>query len=290
MAQVGPIGILTTTFPAASSAAGTSGVTLESTLDSIAAHKLGAVQFDLSCGGLPSMPDTIDLAQADRIRAALAARGIGMAALSGTFNMIHPDPAVRDDGLRRLAVLAAACERLGTQVITLCSGTRDTTSMWRRHPDNDTPDAWRDLVAVMTRAARIAEDHNVTLAFEPEVNNAADSAQKARALIDAIGSPRLKVVMDGANIFHAGELPRMREILTEAFELLGDHIALAHAKDLDHDGDAGHLPAGHGLLDYALYTKLLKQSAYAGPLVLHGLRPDQIDGCAAFLRTHLGES
>ncbi len=287
MAQVGPIGILTTTFPAPS---GEPGASFESILDAIAAHKLGAVQFDLSCAGLPSMPDAIDPAAADHICAALVARGISMAALSGTFNMIHPDPAVRDDGLRRLDVLAAACARLGTQVITLCSGTRDTTSMWRRHPDNDTPEAWRDLLDVMGRAARIADKHDVTLAFEPEVNNAADSARKARALIDAIGSPRLKVVMDGANIFHAGELPRMREILSEAFELLGDHIALAHAKDLDHDGDAGHLPAGQGLLDYALYTKLLKQSAYAGPLVLHGLRPDQIDGCVAFLRTHLGDA
>lgn len=287
MAQVRTIGILTTTFPAPSGATGGS---FEAILDDIAAHKLGSVQFDLSCAGLPSMPDAIEPAAADGIRAALAARGIGMAALSGTFNMIHPDPAVRDDGLRRLDVLAAACARLGTQVITLCSGTRDTTSMWRRHPDSDTPEAWRDLLEVMGRAVRIAEKHNITLAFEPEVNNAADSAQKARALIDAIGSPRLKVVMDGANIFHTGELPRMRGILSEAFELLGDHIALAHAKDLDHDGDAGHLPAGHGLLDYALYTKLLKQSAYAGPLVLHGLRPDQIGGCAAFLRTHMGDA
>jgi sugar phosphate isomerase/epimerase len=287
MTQVGPIGILTTTFPDPSS---TANISLESTLDVIAAHKLAAVQFDLSCAGLPSMPDAIDPASADLIRAALAARSIDMAALSGTFNMIHPDPAVRDEGLRRLEVMASACARLGTQVITLCSGTRDTASMWRRHPDNDTPEAWRDLLDVMGRAVRIAEERNVTLAFEPEVNNAADSAQKARALIDAFGSPRLKVVMDGANIFHTGELPRMREILTEAFELLGDHIALAHAKDLDHDGDAGHLPAGHGLLDYALYMKLLKQSSYAGPLVLHGLRPDQIDGCAAFLRTHLGDA
>ena len=287
MAQVRPIGILTTTFPDPSPA---SNITLESTLDAIAAHALGAVQFDLSCAGMPSMPDAIDLASADRISAALAARGIAMAAVSGTFNMIHPDPAVRDDGLRRLDVLAAACARLGAQVITLCSGTRDTTSMWRRHPDNDTPEAWRDLLDMMGRATRIAENRNVTLAFEPEVNNAADSAQKARALIDEIGSPRLKVVMDGANIFHTGELPRMREILNEAFELLGDHIALAHAKDLDHDGDAGHLPAGHGLLDYTLYTKLLKQSSYAGPLVLHGLRPDQIDGCAAFLLTLIGDA
>ena len=122
------------------------------------------------------------------------------------------------------------------------------------------------------------------MAFEPEVNNTVDSAQRARALLDAVGSPRIKVVMDGANIFHAGELPTMSDILKKAFDLLGNDIALAHAKDLDHDGDAGHLPAGHGKLDYPLYLSLIKQSGYAGPIILHGLGEAQIDGCVAFLR------
>ena len=32
----------------------------------------------------------------------------------------------------------------------------------------------------------------------------------------------------------------------EAFELLGRDIVLAHAKDLNRDGDAGDVPAGCG--------------------------------------------
>jgi len=80
----------------------------------------------------------------------------------------------------------------------------------------------------------------VTLAFEQEVNNVVDSAQKARRLLDEIGSPHLKVTMDAANIFHAGELARMSEVLDRAFALIGKDIVLAHAKDLSRDGDAGH--------------------------------------------------
>lgn len=273
-----PVGILTNTFQQAS---------LDGVLDAIAAHGLRHVQFDLNCAGLSSMPDAIATATAQAIAAALAKRNITMSAISGTFNMIHPDVNEREAGLRRLDVLAGACKALGTNVITLCSGTRDTTSMWRRHPDNDTAAAFSDLLVSMKRAAAIAEQHDVTMAFEPEVNNVVDSAQKARRLIDAIGSPRVKVVMDGANIFHTGELPMMRDMLKEAFDLLGDDIALAHAKDLDHDGDAGHLPVGHGKLDYALYLALLRQSGYAGPIILHGLSEAQVDGCVTFLRRFL---
>jgi sugar phosphate isomerase/epimerase len=202
--------------------------------------------------------------------------------------MIHPDPPRRHDGLRRLRVLAEASPRLGVPVITLCTGTRDPDDMWRRHPENDTAGAWRDLLASMREAVRIAEATGVTLAFEPEVTNVVDTAWKARRLLEEIGSPRLKVVMDGANLFHAGELPRMREILEEAFALLGRDVVLAHAKDLSHDGEAGHEAAGQGVLDYDRYVSLLRAAAYTGPLILHGLREDQVDGCVAFLRSKLG--
>ncbi|NJM40134.1 MAG: sugar phosphate isomerase/epimerase [Anaerolineae bacterium] len=275
------IGILTNTYHAPRA---WPQPTLEGVLDAIAAHGLHHVQFDLAAAGLASLPDDISDDATERIRIAMASRHIEMAAASGTFNMAHPDPQHRADGLRRLNVLAAACARLNTSVITLCTGTRALENMWQHHPDNRTSEAWGDLLATMREAAHIAEAHNITLALEPEVNNVVDSARKARQLLDDIRSTHLKVVMDGANVFHTGELPRMRDILTEAFDLLGDDIALAHAKDLDHDGDAGHLPAGYGLLDYGLYLSLLSKSSYTGPLILHGLTENQVPGCVAFLR------
>jgi len=75
----------------------------------------------------------------------------------------------------------------------------------------------------------------------------------------------------------------MREMLDEAFALLGKDIVMAHAKDLDHDGDAGHLAAGQGKLDYDHYLSLLRASEFKGPLLLHGLSEAQVPGCVAFL-------
>lgn len=57
-----------------------------------------------------------------------------------------------------------------------------------------------------------------------------------------------------------------------------------HAKDLSHDGDAGHEPAGHGKLDYQRDPSLLHASGFKGPLLLHGLSAAQVPGCVAFLR------
>jgi sugar phosphate isomerase/epimerase len=176
---------------------------------------------------------------------------------------------------------------MGTSLIHVCSGTRDPNSMWRRHPDNGLPQSWREMAACMREATDIARQAKVVLALEPEVNNVVDSAQKARRLLDEIGSPHLKVTFDPANIFHTGELPRMREILDEAFALVGKDIVLAHAKDLDHDGDAGHKAAGQGVLDYDRYLGLLRKYHFKGPLLLHGLSAAQVPGCVAFLRVKL---
>ncbi|MEZ4862315.1 MAG: sugar phosphate isomerase/epimerase [Caldilineaceae bacterium] len=263
--------------------------TLGEVLDAVVGHGLHAVQFNLACAGLAEMPDEVPPALITTIREAMAARGITMAALSGTYNMIHPDLAARAAGLRQLRVLAAACAGLGTSVITLCTGTRNTASMWRPHPDNSSPAAWLDLRQALDAAVAIADEYNVTLAFEPEVSNVLDSAPRSRRMLDEVGSPRLKVVMDGANIFHHGELPHMTRILTEAFDLLGGDIVLAHAKDLDRDGEAGHVAAGEGLLDYGLYLRLLHASGYDGPLVLHGLSEAQTPGCIRFLQDQLAQ-
>jgi sugar phosphate isomerase/epimerase len=258
--------------------------TLDGVFDAVKAQGVSCVQFNMACAGLESLPDRIDSALATKIREIAKTRHINNAAVSGTFNMIHPDMQQRRDGLRRLRVLAESCAAMGTSIITLCTGTRDPNNMWRHHVDNNSPNAWRDLIESMREALAIAEDCEVTLAFEPEVSNVIDSAAKGRALLDEIKSNRLKVVLDPANLFHAGELPRMHAIMDEAFALLGRDMVIAHAKDLSRDGDAGHEAAGQGVLDYDYYVKCLRRVGFDGPVILHGLTEAQVSGCVAFLR------
>jgi sugar phosphate isomerase/epimerase len=264
---------------------------LEGVLDAVVGHGIRETQFNMSVAGLPSMPDGIDPALADRLREACARRDVTVAAVSGTFNMAHSEEEVRRDGLRRLGVIAGSCERLGTSTITLCTGTRDREDMWRRHPDNGTPEAWRDMLATVREALETAEEHGVTLAFEPEINNVVHSAEKGRRLLDEMRSPRLKVVMDAANLFDAEDparrLSRSEQILDEAFEMLGDDIVIVHAKDVRMSGEV--VAVGKGDLDYGLYLKHLSEAGFGGPLLMHGLADEEVEGSLAFLRGKLAE-
>ena len=84
--------------------------------------------------------------------------------------------------------------------------------------------------------------------------------------------------------FPAGTIHRQHQVLDEAFDLLGERIALAHAKDLSRDGEAGQEAAGTGLLDYDYYLGLLHSSSYRGALILHSLSPEQVPSCVRFLQ------
>jgi sugar phosphate isomerase/epimerase len=265
--------------------------TVEETLDAVKAHGLDCVQFNMACAGLPSMPDSVDPKLCNRIRKALEARNITMAAVSGTFNMIHPDPQYRKDGLRRLRILAEACPRMGTKIITLCTGTRDPENMWRRHPENDTVAAWEDLAEMIGEARRIAEKAAVVVAFEPERANIIDSAEKAELLlVQELYLPSLRIVIDPANLVGPEDVSRFREILDGAWAALSQEIVLAHAKDfmLTDDGeDLKHVAAGKGLLDYDYYLARLRELPSEVPLILHGLDETEVEGSLAFLRGKL---
>ena len=264
--------------------------TVEEVFDAVGRLHLRCVQFNFACAGLPGLPEAVPAELADRIRRAADERRIAIGAVSGTFNMIHLNVRLRREGLRKLEVIAGACARLGSRVVTLCTGTRDRENMWRRHADNGSPEAWRDLRVSLTKALTIANKHDLTLGIEPETGNVVDSAEKARRLLDEMKSPRLKIIIDPANLFHPGELPRQREILEGAFDRLGSDLVLAHAKELAADGHPSGLAVGAGVLDWELYLALLRRVKFAGPIILHGFEEADAAASVRFLREKLAKN
>lgn len=224
------LGIFAKTFPRP---------TFEETLDAIADRGITHVQFNMSCAGLPTLPERAAEDLCVWIARSFRERGLTMAAISGTFNLCDPDPLRLIENLRRLEVLASACRWLDTRIITLGTGTRDPENMWKWHPENVRRATWEALVQAMRSAVAVADRHEVTLAFEPERNNVVNSVAKARMLLDEIASPWLKVVIDPANLMRADGRFDWSEDLDEAFDWLGRDIVLAHAKNPEFDAHRG---------------------------------------------------
>jgi sugar phosphate isomerase/epimerase len=242
-----------------------------------------SVQYNMACSGLAAMPDAITPAQADAVAQATTGTGVAIAAVSGTYNMIHPDPAVRAAGLRRLAVLIDAAAAMGTGMVTLCTGTRDPDDQWRHHPDNATPEAWADLLAEMAKACALAEARGIRLGIEPELANVVDSAPRARALIDALQSPAPAIVLDPANLFEVATPEARRDLIARAVDLLADRIVMAHAKDRDAQG--GFATAGTGVVDFPHFMASLRAAGFDGDMVTHGLTAAEAPAVAAWMAT-----
>jgi sugar phosphate isomerase/epimerase len=254
-------------------------------LEAVAEAGFETAQFNLACVGLPSMPDRIDHAVAAEAGAAARHTNVSIAAVSGTYNMIHPNSAVRRTGLSRLEVLCAACSAVETRLVTLCTGTRDPDDQWRWHPGNADPDAWRDLLKEMEAAVAIADRFDLDLGVEPELANVVSGAAAARRLLEEIASPRLRIVLDPANLFEVASDAERRRLVEEAVDLLGDAISMAHAKDRRADGS--FTAAGFGVIDFPHFVDRLTSAGFDGPLITHGLAASEAPTVARFLKSIL---
>jgi sugar phosphate isomerase/epimerase len=257
-------------------------------LAAVKAAGFDIAQYNMACSGLASMPDEIPDAVLGAITAASADAKVTLCALSATWNMIHPDQAQRARGHSQFRILAAAAKHLGIPLLTLCTGTRDPHDQWRHHRENNTPAAWRDLLAAMEQAIVVAEDHGLQLGIEPELANVVNSAAKAKALLAELASPALRIVLDPANLFETETLREQRYIIAQAVDLLGEWLAMAHAKDRTANGS--FVAAGTGVLDYRHFIRELRNAAFDGPLVAHGLEATEAPAVAAFLAQNLEQA
>lgn len=240
-----------------------------------------SVQYNMACSGLAAMPDSITPADCAEVKRASVQTGIALAAVSGTYNMIHPDPAIRSDGLRRLEVLLRSASAMGAPMVTLCTGTRDAADQWRHHHDNSSAQAWRDLLDEMAKVCALAEPLGIRLGIEPELANVVATAAQARQLIDTLQSPALAIVLDPANLFEVAPVSVQRDVLSQAVDLLAPWIVMAHAKDRDAAG--GFATAGRGVVDFPHFLGILRSSGFDGDLVTHGLHAHEAPSVASFL-------
>ena len=238
-------------------------------------------QFNLACVGLPSMPDAVPPEAIATIRAASRDTGISLAALSGTYNMAHPDKSARDKGLQQLRVVIETAAALEIPLVTLCTGTRNAEDQWAHHPDNADPSAWRDMAVEIEKALEIAERNGVDLGVEPEQANIVASAADAMRLIGEMGSRRLRIVLDPANLFEQATPAEASDIVDRAVDISAGHVVMAHAKDRRADG--GFATAGKGIVDFPQFIARLRATRFHGPLVAHGLTAEEAPNVARFL-------
>ena len=255
--------------------------TAEATFAAVKADGFGAVQFNLSNLGLPPLPETAPAAL-DAVRDQAAAAGVVISALSGTWNMAHPDAAYRSMMRERFELVLQAATTLGAPIVTLCTGSRDAGNMWAHHPQNTSPAAWADMADELSHALDRAAHYGLRLGIEPEPANVICDAPAARRILDQLQAPHLGIVLDAANLIAPEQAVHQQAILDQAFDLLGADLLLAHAKD--HDATGRVVAPGDGIINLPAFVAGLRKAGYTGPLIGHGFDVAQTAQAARVLR------
>jgi sugar phosphate isomerase/epimerase len=238
------------------------GLPLEEACKRIKADGFSGVALEGNFADVRFDPLAPDWAAAKKITDCLDRNGIKVVGLYGYYNVVAPDPKVRERGEQRMQSLIENWKRLGSNNISTETGTLNAESEWSDAPENATEAAYQQCRASLEKFARMAEKTGAVISIEPYWKNVIGSAQRAERLFHDIPSPALKLVMDPCNYFHKAELSQMQPMLEDIFQRVGERTVIAHAKDVKAapNADDTELPAaGKGVLDYPLYLRLLTQ-------------------------------
>ena len=241
---------------------------LEDVFGAIARDAYRGVHFNFSGVGLATLPPKLDHTICEQIRTTAAKFGLTIVGVSATYNAIHPDTDRRRAETKLAQRVIELAPLLGANLVSICTGTRDTNDIWSPHPENAGMCAWEDLLATLELLLRSARNAGVTLGIEPERANVVSSAQLAHEVLMTAGPGNLGVILDVANLLAADEQHRQSAVIRDAVDLLAPWVVVLHAKDRD---DFGERPPGDGWIDLELCLSLMAAQSFSGPVVIHGI-------------------
>ena len=96
-----------------------------------------------------------------------------------------------------------------------------------------------------------AERMGVLLAIEPVRKHIVYSPERARAVLDRIASPNLRIILDPVNLLDIDNYEKADDVIKEAIELLNAEIDVVHIKDFVVEKDSLiSVGAGKGMMNY----------------------------------------
>jgi D-psicose/D-tagatose/L-ribulose 3-epimerase len=250
-----------------------------------AAARMGYDALEIAPFTLADDPSTLDATQARDVRAAAQAHGLAISSLHWLLvkpqglSLVTGDAELRMrtlDLLRRLIDFAAAC---GASVLVHGSPKQRSPA-----PGQSVADATARLEDALAELAPHAAAAGVTYCLEPLApfeTGVVNTVAEAAALVDRIGSPALRTMLDVSAASH-GESAPVHEVLRRY--LASGHIAHLQLNDSNRRGP------GQGDTDQRPVLQVLKDTGYAGWVAVEPFEyvPDG-PGCAEISARHVRE-
>jgi hexulose-6-phosphate isomerase len=190
-----------------------------------------------------------------RVRAQCAAAGVEISSLMTTAadrgNLLSRDPAERDTLRRGLVRALEIAGALGVGAVLLNPGGLTGEGTYE--------EAWADLRQVLRELAPVAAGRRAVIGLENVWNRFLLSPAEARAFVDEVGSPWVKLYLDTANMMAYGYPQHW-------IRSLGPRITRVHLKDFRRR-EHRFVSLGEGDTDWPLVLGELRRVGYDAPLI-----------------------
>ncbi len=251
----------------------------------VRAEGLDCVQLALgkAIDGVDPRPGVLDSEMAAEISADFARHGVRIEVLGCYINPIHPDAPTRSMLLGLFKEHLRHARDFGCNIVALESGSLNADQSF--HPGNAGGAAYQDLLGSMEELVAEAERCGVVVGIEAVTSHVLSTPERTRRLLDDIPSPHLQVVFDPVNLLSLANCLEQREIMRRSFNLLGDRMAVVHAKDFRIAGeDLVACAPGDGVLDYPFLLSWLAGHKPGIAVLLEGVPAGQSAACRRFIQ------
>ena len=177
-------------------------------------------------------------------------------------NLVHPDAETRQRNVQVLCAGLRLAARLGAACIDTGPGSMSESGPWAAHPDNWAPWAEANLIDSLGQAAEVAAEVGVRIHLEGHQLVTLRDAAVTRRVVDAVGSPWVRLDMDPVNWITLDTYYDTGAAIDEMFDTLGDRIGSGHSKDIDlwdrHTLHLDTVTTGQGAIDHQRYMQRLE--------------------------------
>jgi sugar phosphate isomerase/epimerase len=208
--------------------------------------------------------------------------GINIHSIGVYTNLIHPDQAERKANLAYFKAMMEVGRRMGVRTFITEAGHYQDPKGPEPHVPLHFQDAlWPQTVTTVRELAAQAEECDAKVLLEPFYRGFLATAKRVRLFLEEVNSPRIRALLDPANLIEVNDLEEM-------FHQLGPWIDCVHAKDRKLHTDLG-VAAGRGDLDYPKFVSLAAQHTPHAPLILEYVGPADYQQALAHLRSTLAQ-
>lgn len=207
------------------------------------------------------------------VKKVFAKYDVDIAVLGNYLNLANPDPGQLKAIQKRYMTHIRFASLMGCGVVGTETGAPNVDYAYE--PACRSEEALDTFITNLKPVVKYAEDMGVIIAIEPVIRHIVYDPKRARAVLDAIGSPNLQIILDPVNLLDETNYMQYQEVIQEAIDLLGEEIAVIHLKDFRmEDGRLLSMGAGLGTMDYTGLMRFVKKEKPYIHATLEDTKPD----------------